>query len=133
MGARGVDSHIVSNKNDFKAAVALLKDMESGKEYYFAVGKHAAIVRIGDQGKAEYLELQSPRPEENGWHRLTRGSLKERFACQKSHTFRGIKHAVLSYSAEVMSLGNSEGYSDLMEYINTAKHSGQKGADGEIK
>lgn len=50
--------HTAKNTNDFTTARELLKSVESEKEYYFAVGKYAAIIRK-NENCFEYLELQS--------------------------------------------------------------------------
>ena len=74
-----VKSLIEWGNDDELCANRLMAQMESGKEYYFATGEHAAIVRLNN-GHYEYLELQSPG-DDNGWHLLHPISLYERFGC----------------------------------------------------
>ena len=55
----GVDSKIIYGTDDIKCSNDLLSAIETGKEYYFAAGLHASIVRKTNSGY-EYLELQHP-------------------------------------------------------------------------
>lgn len=81
----GVKSKLLNEFNDFTAAHKLYEEMEAGKEYYFAVGRHAAIVQR-KYGDLYWLEMQSAEDRYNTWHILDDDMLKIRFGCQKSHT-----------------------------------------------
>ncbi len=126
----GIESHEEENGNDFNAAVSLVKKMKPNKEYLLAVGKHQAVIRKDEKGY-KYLELQSPK--ENGWKILNNASLKERFKCQKSHSFYGEKYKVKSFLVDVESLSKSVDFKNLLGYINTQEGKEVKGAEGSIK
>ena len=54
----GVDSNIEEYDKAIPNAIKILNSFELNEEYYFAAGKHAAIVRKTENG-LQYLELQS--------------------------------------------------------------------------
>jgi len=121
---------IVSEYDDFKAADKLLREVKEGKEYYFAIGKHAAIVRKAESGY-EYLELQSGIT--NGFKPLTQERLKNRFGCQHQHTTQGYKFTTNSELIDIEELGKDKSFKDIMGYINTEVGKQHKGAYGSIK
>jgi hypothetical protein len=125
-----VISYIEENTSDVKGALALLKKMEDGKEYYLATGSHASIVRKVGAGY-EYLELQTVNS--NGFKPLTTDVLKRRFGCKMSHTFHGRKYASKSELIEVSSLGNSEEFRKILGYMNTETYKQKKGSKGYAK
>lgn len=121
----GLDGH--------KTGYALLRTMKPGKEYYFGIGKHAAIVRLNKELKKwQYLELQSPKDNGNGWKPFTKNTLKQRFNCPKSQTVNGLKMPVRGYIADVDAFKQIEGFSDIIGYINTASEKQLKGKSGRI-
>lgn len=112
------------------AANKLLKKVEPNKEYYFVAGRHAAIVRKTDEGKYQYLELQSAK--RSGWQDFDgnpRYTFKTRFGCS-SKTY-GVD--LDAFMIEVDSLKNSEDLQELLGYINTAEDKQRKGSYGTIK
>lgn len=108
--------------------------MEDDKEYYFAPGCHAAVVRK-TEGKYQYLELQSET--ENGWIDFSTNTLKMRFGCKRSHSVRvggrSIKYKQKTVLIEVDSLSESDDFNMLTGYINTAVNEQKKGAGGSVK
>ena len=126
----GVNGFVVKDFNDFTAANKLLGMVEESKEYYFCVGKHAAIIRRVEKG-FEYLELQSPT--DNGFKPLTKGVLKKRFGCQKSHTCLGTKIQASNQLIECESLSKSSEFQKLLGYINTSSGNQKKGVRGSVK
>ena len=118
--------------NDFTNAKQLLATTSIGKYYYFTCGKHAAIVRKTVKGY-EYLELQSPSAERNGWHELTTESLKDRFGAQKSHTLFGSRYEMRECIIDIDLLIKDAGFRKMMGYINTASGNQKKGAHGSEK
>lgn len=129
-----VGGDIVEHTNDYTAAGQLLKKVAVGHEYYFACGKHAAIVRKSDDGGFfMYLELQSKTQSENGYQVLTTGDLKRRFGAQKSYTLGGQKRTNTSALIDIEKLGADPGFRRLMGYINTPADKQKKGKDGSIK
>ena len=121
----GVQSQIVYGKNDIICANDLLGQMQPGKEYYFATGVHAAIVRKNGDGY-QYLELQSSN--DNGWHELNNTGLTNRFGCESMND-----EDYPNFLIDIESLGKSREFLDLIGYINTAESDQVKGVSGYAK
>lgn len=109
----------------------LLKQVEKNKEYYFACGQHAAIVRKTANDKLQYLELQADgKWIKNGWTDFNgnpRYTLANRFDATKSGN---------DYEAvmiEVSSCKGSEELREILGYINTAENEQKKGNGGGIR
>ena len=130
--AEKVGGVVNKNYNDFTNAKQLLATTSIGKYYYFTCGKHAAIVRKTEKGY-EYLELQSPSAERNGWHELTTERLKNRFGAQKSHTIYGSRYETRECIIDIDLLIKDAGFRKMMGYINTASGNQKKGAHGSEK
>lgn len=127
----GVISWTETSGNDVKAATALLKHVEKGKEYALMTGCHASIVRLTDEGY-QYLELQSPY--KNGWFTLDPATtFKWRFGCKRSHTVYGMKVERDNLLVQIDSLKDSPDFAEMLEYINTAADKQRKGVAGGIK
>lgn len=114
----GVKSEIKRTNKEASEAKKLLETLEKGKEYMFGAGKHAAIVRVTDNGP-EYLEMQSHYSECNGWQSFNKyGSniktLRERFGC----TVRSKCSHSLFY-ADVDSFKNCYDLQELLGYLDT--------------
>jgi len=129
--AQNVGGSVVKNKNDFASAAELLKQVETGKEYFFTCGKHAAIIRKKDTKGFEYLELQSSKS--NGFKALTTSELKSRFGAQKTHTISGVEVMRTHCLIEVELLKKDAQFRKILGYINTAKGNQKKGASGGKK
>lgn len=127
----GVKSIIADEFNDFKAARWLMSQMEAGKEYELAVGRHVAIVHKLSNGTFEYLELQSA--VKNGFKPFDKYTLKYRFGCQQSHTSYKMKYKILNCMIDIESLGKSKEFIELMKYINTSESAQMKGIGGYAK
>ncbi|MCI5792842.1 MAG: minor capsid protein [Lachnospiraceae bacterium] len=125
-----VMSYVESDYNDYKAINRLLKNVEEDKEYYFATGRHAAIIRKNKNGY-EYLELQTVN--DNGFKHLNNKILKERFGCQKSHTISGFKVTADNMLIDISSLAGNEDYKTILGYINTSSAKQMKGVNGYAK
>lgn len=107
------------------SGVELMREAEIGKEYYLAIGRHAAIVRKNNKGHNEYLELQSPRLNDNGWHKLDAKKFSSRFVAKgREWCFEMV---------EISKLYNDASYKELMGYINTNAERQLKGISGSIK
>ena len=113
----GVDAHVVTNYNDFRAVNELLEFVEPGREYILCTGGHAAIIRGAESG-AQYLELQTAN--NNGFYDLTRSVLQRRFSCKKSHTIYGQRVEHHNVLIDIESLFDSPEFLDILSYINTA-------------
>ena len=127
----GVKSKVIDQLNDFTGAKLLMNEMEAGKEYYFAVGGHAAIVHKLPESGFEYLELQSAF--KNGFKPLTTDTLKWRFGCKKSHTSHGAKYTISNILIDIETLGKNKEFVELMKYINTSASEQLKGLGGYAK
>ena len=106
----------------------LLKQVEADKEYYFVAGRHAAIVRKNEEGKLQYLELQSAT--RSGWNDFDgnpRHTLHTRFGC----TAKG--YDIEAFMFEVDSMKDSEDLKEILGYLNTADSEQRKGKHGTIK
>ena len=125
-----VDGIIVKNTNDFKAVSDIVSNVKDGKEYYFATGRHAAIIKRTSDG-LNYLELQSP--ESNGFKKLTTDVLKRRFDCKKSHSSYGYKMEVSTILIDSDNLWKSDEFKKLLGFINTDAANQMKGASGSVK
>lgn len=137
----GVKSVTLEVDIEAKEASKILNDkLEEGKEYYFAAGRHAAIVRkIGNE--YQYLELQLPR--ENGWKPFdTYGSmiktLKRRFGCRatKHHLkVAGYKYLLKKkiFLMDCDSFKGNKEFQNILGYINTEKNKQKKGKNGRVK
>jgi hypothetical protein len=121
---------VEQNISDFTSAKNLFKTVEEGKEYYFAIAEHAAVVRKVN-GVMQYLELQSPL--ENGWKTLDDNVLKWRFKAKRSRSVRGSKYGLDACLIEASKLQKDKGYRKLLSYINTDAAKQLKGAGGSIK
>lgn len=121
---------IVEHYNDFSAVKEVMKKTVVGKEYYFATGEHAAIIRTTENG-VEYLELQTVK--ENGFKPLNNRELRERFGAQKSYSVYGIKIPHTTFLIDVESFKNVRGLKELFGYINTNENKQMKGEKGTAK
>ena len=122
-----VQSTIVVGENDFESVDKMLENVEDGKEYYLATGQHAAIIR-SSEGKVEYLELQHPLKEENGWHTLDPYALSQRFGCKEERNFGSSNFLI-----DVASLSKSEEFLSILGYINTDYSEQRKGEEGDVR
>lgn len=116
--------------SDFRACKALFDKMEDGYEYWFATGRHAAVIRK-NSGKLEYLELQSSGS--NGWRELTTDALKTRFKCKRSHSSYGNKVKAESCLIKASDLIQNKEVQMLLGYINTEWDEQKRGVRGTIK
>lgn len=123
----GVKTFVEVARSSVTAGNKLLKNVETGKEYYLVCGRHAAIVRKSDEGALQYLELQSEA--RSGWTNFDgnpRYTLKTRFGENKGYD-------VEDFMFEVDTLKNSDDLMELLGYINTAEGEQRKGKHGSIK
>lgn len=123
-------SSITKALNEIKGGMEVLKNIEQNKEYYFAIGRHASIVRKTTDG-LEYLELQSAY--KNGWKPLDATVLRQRFGCTRSRTRLGIKVESKIFLIEVDSFKEDDEFRAILGYINTPEGSQMKGMGGGIK
>lgn len=130
--------------NTISSGVKLLKELDkypAGKEFILVTGKHASVVRRTEEGRHQYLELQSG--ERNGWRNFrdtngaftmsTQETLRYRFGCQKSHTFMRQRIERESYLVDCEKLKKSQKFKCVLGAINTDSSKQQKGEGGGIK
>lgn len=135
-----VKGHVIKVKKEAADTAEIIQGLEYGKEYYLAIGRHAAIIRNTEKG-AEYLELQSP--VENGWMSFNRyGStaltLQKRFGCRKTvdRMKIGSKNVVFEKEVLLMEVDSFEQngeFQEILGYINTAGDKQKKGASGDVR
>ena len=125
---KGVSSIMESGINDTECAERLMSKMEKGHEYYMATGRHAAVVRLSNEGHYQYLELQSEISSDNGWQPLTLRALYERFGCEDRH-----KTEWSNYLINIETLQNNKEFLNLLGYINTDKIAQKKGVYGHVR
>jgi hypothetical protein len=130
----GVDREFARELSDLAAAEQVLKAAKEGKQYYFATGRHAAVVKM-EKGDLWYLEMQSQFDENNTWHRLKgegvdfKKKLKNRF----SATVRKGKYKRSAWLIDIDSLKDNDDFLSLLGYINTAPDKQKKGHFGGIR
>ena len=118
-----------SAKTNLTNGKRILSMVETGKEYYLSVGRHAAIVRRNDNGTLQYLELQSPTA--CGWEDFSKdigGTLKARFGCSSSSNYYST-----AYLTDIASVANNNAFRTILGYINTSESTQRKGLSGTIK
>lgn len=132
----GVKGQIVKVKKEAADTAKLIQTLELNKEYYMAVGKHAAIIKNTENG-VMYLELQSGW--RNGWMSFdTYGStvttLQKRFGCRKTvEKFLGKVWERDVVLMEVDSFKGNTEFGKILGYINTAISKQKKGVAGSVK
>lgn len=122
----GVDGKWKYSNSDLKAAREMLGNVEPGKNYYFAAGRHAAVVRKTGSG-LEYLELQSTTG--NGFYALDDFKLRKRFGCRA----RAGKHDIGCFLIESEKLAKSPDFIEMLKYINTLPGKELKGVGGGVR
>ena len=126
-------------KREASDGAKILLGLDKGKEYYFAIGRHAAIVKNTDEG-LKYLELQSRYPERNGWQpmgnslREVSAKLNDRFGATKSQR-RVLRMPIMSqvFLMDVESFKGNKEFEKVTEYFNTNADQQKKGVEGDVK
>jgi preprotein translocase subunit YajC len=132
----GLDTKFETDKNGLEAAKKALQHIEQGKEYVFAAGHHCAVVRIGENGKYQYLELQTN--ENNGWldfSKNTEWTLRDRFNVRKTEKNRA-NGSVTEQTARLTDVENfkkSKEFREALGYLNTVDGKEKKGKGGYAK
>ena len=127
-----IKGEIIEVVKEISETTKIIKQLEYDKEYYLAVGKHAAIIRNKETG-AEYLELQSSI--ENGWKKFKNDTLARRFGCRKTPRKERLFGEIKTIKSkvclmEVDSFKENNEFEELLGYINTAKDNQRKGVQG---
>ena len=111
----------------------LLKQCEVGREYYLSTGRHAAIVRKTEEGKLQYLELQSARF--SGWRNFDgnpRATLHSRFGCSQVSDYGTSARVDFMIDIEASDFSTDD-FKSLLGYLNTDESAQRKGEHGTIK
>lgn len=111
----------------------LLKQVETGKEYYLCVGRHASIVRKTEDGTLQYLELQSAR--NSGWTNFNgnpKSTLHDRFGCTSTSDYGTSSTYDFMLDLEESDFSTDD-FKSLLGYINTSDSEQKKGKYGTIK
>lgn len=126
LGAKSIVSDTA--KSNLTNGKRILEQLEEGKEYYLSVGRHAAIVRKNN-GVPQYLELQCPYVDKNGWTDFgdVGYTLKNRFGCSSSSSYYSI-----AYATDISQLSGDD-FRTILGYLNTDVTSQMKGAAGYAK
>lgn len=122
----GVDGIWKHAKNDLNVAHELLDQVEDGKQYYFAVANHAAVVQKTGTGM-EFLELQSRT--DNGFHALDDTKLRYRFGCR----MRAGTSTKGAFLIDLDKLEKSPDFIEMLKYINTETGKELKGVGGGVR
>lgn len=125
----GVKVLTAEGKTALTVGNRLLKQCEAGKEYYLCVGRHASIVRKLEDGKLQYLELQSARS--SGWTDFNgnpKFTLSNRFGCSSS--LRSVGDFMIDIADSNF---ETDDFRQLLGYINTAESEQRKGKYGAVK
>lgn len=137
-----VSGSITKVEKEIKGTMDILNNLDLDKEYYLAVGKHAAIVRNTENG-VEYLELQSRL--NNGWTSFDNkaygsmfNTLFKRFGCRKTVDKLKVGSVSMIFEKDVVlmdvsSFSKNDEFSKILGYINTAVDKQKKGAMGDVK
>ena len=105
-----------------------------GKEFLLATGNHMAVVRKGNNGLIEYLELQNSKSV-NGWKRMgewfsanTKDTLRSRFKTKVRSKYKG-----KCYLYDCDKLREEKNFKMSLGFINTEADKQQKGMGGGMK
>ncbi|MCD8206645.1 MAG: phage head morphogenesis protein [Bacteroidales bacterium] len=124
-----LSSSVYTARSSVTAGNKALKEIETGKEYILAAGRHAAVVQKTEDGALQYLELQSPY-DNNGWTNFDgnpRYTLSERFGCSGT----GANYA--ANLTDIESFRDNEQMETVLGYLNTAANEQHKGTNGSVK
>ena len=124
--AKDIGGRCESGTDDFAASKKVLDTVEDGKEYWFATGNHAAVVKR-ENGRLRYLELQTQ--SKNGWKELDEEVIRQRFKGKRRH--KEWETTAVLIEADNL-IGNPEVVS-LLGYINTQGDKQKKGESGGAK
>lgn len=131
--AKGMKALKADGKCSLTVGNRLLKQAETGKEYYLCVGRHASIVRKTEGGTLQYLELQSPT--RSGWTDFNgnpKSTLHDRFGCTSTSDYGTSSTYDFMLDLEDSDFSTDD-FKSLLGYINTSDSEQKKGKHGTIK
>lgn len=131
--ANGMKALKADGKCSLTVGNRLLKQVETGKEYYLCVGRHASIVRKTEDGTLQYLELQSAR--NSGWTNFNgnpKSTLHDRFGCTSTSDYGTSSTYDFMLDLEESNFSTDD-FKSLLGYINTSDSEQKKGKYGTIK
>ena len=110
--------HSLTDVGSLEMGVDLLGRMKENHEYYLSCGQHVSIVKIGDDGFYQYLDLQIPT--QFGWNSMGKdyeSELIKRFGMMpKSAMPINSKETAIMIDVEDMT--KSKDFINLLRYIN---------------
>lgn len=142
LNLQGIKGSVTKVEKEISETIKIISDLPYNKEYYLAVGRHAAIIKNTKNG-AEYLELQSAT--NNGWtpfnnerYGTMANTLFKRFGCRKTidkmkmggRTFVFKRSVVLM---DVDSFNGNDEFKNILGYLNTSSSMQKKGVSGNVK
>ena len=113
LNIKGVKGETLIGEDEFAIANKLYKNMEDSKEYLFSIGEHTAIIRKNGRNK-EFLELQYSFG--NGYQKLDKKILKDRFKCKKKRDILKQRDATI---IEIDTIKDKKEFAEILKYINT--------------
>ena len=131
--ANGMKALKADGKCSLTVGNRLLKQVETGKEYYLCVGRHSSIVRKTEDGTLQYLELQSAR--NSGWTDFNgnpKSTLHDRFGCTSTSDYGTSSTYDFMLDLEESDFSTDD-FKSLLGYINTSDSEQKKGKHGTIK
>ena len=123
-------AHYNLSSKSLPDAIDTLKRVEECKEYFFAAGRHAAIVRKTNDN-LEYLELQSSN--KNGFKPLNETVLEYRFYAKHVNLENEKHYYTNDCLFDITDLKNKPEFRELLGYLNTYKNKELKGSKGYEK
>ncbi len=139
----GINCTVTEVEKELAGAMDILKNsLELGHEYYFAAGRHAAIVRRLEDD-IQYLEMQSAI--NSGWTSFTKNrygsmynTLYKRFGCRKTVDQMKVAGTKLVFKKKVIlidvdSFADNDEFAKVLSYLNTATDVQKKGVLGSVK
>lgn len=130
-GVSAIHASDVAGKTSVTISNNFLKTVQTGREYYLCVGRHAAVVRRTEAGALEYLELQSARY--SGWTPFDgnpRYTLINRFGCSSSSGHGERYDFMIDITGSSF---DNDDFRTVLGFINTEESKQRKGKYGAPK
>lgn len=112
-----------------KEIKAALETVEMGKEYVLVAGRHCSVIRLTEKGY-EYLELQSPYLEGNGWKSMGKEWKDIKMTLSRRFGYRNPNTGGL---CDIETIRNNEDLLQTIGYLNTDPSKARRGREGGIK
>ncbi len=110
---KGVDGILCRGMDDFKISNEVLDKAQEGKQYYFAAGGHAAIIKKTKTGFS-HMFLQGGM-NGNGFFNRPKSELQKIFGCKLR------QEENIAVLIDIEKLGRNNEFRKLLEHINTKR------------